>query len=121
MMRGIRIISAFLAIALMIMGAVFIIAAFSDQSKTASRLIIGGVMVVIAIVLLVLGRMKTEQVTHVIEQKIDLSGDVDLDLLKCNNCGGTLSKRNVEVRAGAVMVNCPYCGTVYQIKEAPKW
>lgn len=120
-MRGIKILSGFLAFALMIFGAIFIIAAFSDQTKTTSRLIIGGVMIAVAIVLLVLGRMRTEQVTHVIEQKIDLSGDVDLDLLKCSSCGGTLSKRNVEVRAGAVMVNCPYCNSVYQIKEAPKW
>lgn len=120
-MRGIKILSAFIAIILIILGVVFIIAAFSDQAKTSSRLIIGGSMVVIAVVLLLLGRMRTEQITHTIEQKIDLSGDVDLELLKCTSCGGTLSKKNVEVRAGAVMVNCPYCGSTYQIKEAPKW
>lgn len=105
----------------MILGVVFVIAAFSDQAKTTSRLMIGGAMIVIAIILLLLGRMRTEQITHTIEQKIDLSGDVDLEQLKCTSCGGTLSKENVEVRAGAVMVNCPYCGSVYQIKEAPKW
>lgn len=120
-MKGIKILSGFLAFALIIFGVIFIIAAFANQAKMVSRLIIGILMVVIAAVLYVLSRMKTEQVTHVIEQKIDLSGDVDLDLLKCKSCGGTLSKKNVEVRAGAVMVNCPYCGSVYQIKEAPKW
>jgi DNA-directed RNA polymerase subunit RPC12/RpoP len=120
-MRGIKVLSAFIAIILMILGVVFLIAAFSDHAKTFSRLMIGGLLVITAVVLLLLGRMRTEQITHTIEQKIDLSGDVALEMLKCTNCGGTLSKKNVEVRAGAVMVNCPYCGSTYQIKEAPKW
>ena len=54
-------------------------------------------------------------------QKIDLSGDVKLANLTCRSCGGTLSKESVAVKAGAVFVNCPYCGAAYQIEEEPKW
>jgi uncharacterized Zn-finger protein len=32
-----------------------------------------------------------------------------------------LSKENLEVKAGAIFVECPYCGASYQIEEAPKW
>jgi len=53
--------------------------------------------------------------------KIDLSGDVKLESLKCENCGGSLTPDNVKMVAGAPVVNCPYCGTSYQLTEEPKW
>jgi transcription elongation factor Elf1 len=46
---------------------------------------------------------------------------VDLETLKCRNCGAALDKSAVKVVAGAVMVTCPYCGTSYQIEEKPMW
>ena len=61
-----------------------------------------------------------ESITTVI-QKIELSGDVSLQDLGCRACGGTLGKESVAVKAGAVFVNCQYCGATYQIEEAPKW
>ena len=54
-------------------------------------------------------------------QKIDLSGDIELEKLKCQNCGGVLKKDSVTVREGAVFVDCPYCGVSYQMVEEPKW
>ena len=54
-------------------------------------------------------------------QKIDLSGDIDTEKLKCQNCGAYLEKKSVTVKAGAVFINCPYCGGTYQITEEPKW
>lgn len=56
-----------------------------------------------------------------IVQKIDFTGDLALEELKCRACGATLSKDSVEVKAGAVVVSCPFCGTSYQIEEKPKW
>jgi hypothetical protein len=53
--------------------------------------------------------------------KVDLSGDVNLETMKCRNCGGQLSPDNVKMVNGAPMVTCPYCGTVYQLTEEPKW
>jgi len=120
-MRGVKIIAVVLAVIFLLIGFFFIVGAFSDNTKMVSRLVIGGVLLLVAGVLILLSRMKTEQVSHTYHQKIDLSGDIDLEQLKCRNCGGTLSEQNVSIQAGAVMVNCPYCDSVYQIKEAPKW
>lgn len=53
--------------------------------------------------------------------KIDLSGDVNLDTLKCESCGGALTSDNIKMVAGAPVVSCPYCGTTYQLTEEPKW
>ncbi len=72
-----------------------------------------------ALIWLALQKPKPSVTTVV--QKIDLSGDVKLANLTCRSCGGTLSKESVAVKAGAVFVNCPYCGAAYQIEEEPKW
>jgi transcription elongation factor Elf1 len=59
------------------------------------------------------------------EQKVtydvQLSGDVQLEKFQCQNCGGSLSSKNVSMIAGAPTVTCPYCGVVYQLEEKPKW
>lgn len=53
--------------------------------------------------------------------KIDLPANVNLDTLKCQSCGGSLTMDNIQMVAGAPVVNCPYCHTTYQLTEDPKW
>jgi len=60
--------------------------------------------------------------TEVVQQvKIDLPGSTKVEEIKCRSCGGTLSAKDIQIVNGAPMVNCPYCGTVYQLTEEPKW
>jgi hypothetical protein len=60
--------------------------------------------------------------TEVIQQvKIDLPGETKIEQMKCRSCGGTLTADNIKIVNGAPMVNCPYCNTVYQLTEEPKW
>ncbi len=62
------------------------------------------------------------QKTEIIQEvKIDLPGDMQLEEMKCRSCGGALSSDDIKLVNGAPMVNCPYCGTVYQLTEEPKW
>ena len=60
--------------------------------------------------------------TEVIQQvKIDLPADTKVEQLTCRNCGGALKPENIKMVMGAPMVECPYCGTSYQLTEEPKW
>ena len=60
--------------------------------------------------------------TEVVQQvKIDLPGNTKIEEMKCRSCGGTLTADNIKIVNGAPMVNCPYCNTVYQLTEEPKW
>ena len=52
---------------------------------------------------------------------IDLPGEVSLETIKCQSCGGTLTKNDIKMVAGAPVVTCPFCETTYQITEEPKW
>jgi len=107
------VIAAFLAF----FGLMFIVGAQGQ----IMRLVVGVVLFGGAGVLIYLTRVQPEkkEITHV--QKIDFTGDVRLEAMKCTSCGGALSKENLIVRAGAIFVDCPYCGASYQIEEAPKW
>ena len=60
--------------------------------------------------------------TEVIQQlKIDLPADTKVEQMTCKNCGGALEPENVKMVMGAPVVECPFCGTSYQLTEEPKW
>jgi hypothetical protein len=89
----------------------------------------GAVLGVLAIVfiaggaLLVYGAVRGQK-TEVIQQvtmKVDLPGETRISQVSCRNCGGTLKPQNIKMVAGAPMVECPFCGTTYQLTEEPKW
>jgi len=64
------------------------------------------------------------QKTEVIQQvtmKVDLPGDTKVEQMTCKNCGGALKPENVKMVMGAPVVECPFCGTTYQLTEEPKW
>ena len=72
--------------------------------------------------MLVFAARKTKQETaQNITVKVDLPGDTKIEQMKCRSCGGALSANNVKLVNGAPMVTCPFCNTVYQLTEEPKW
>lgn len=124
-MRAISII-AYVAAAIMILfGVLFIWAAFGPQFNSG-WFVSGLVTVVIGFGLIAAGyflgrRAAAENASTNVTLQVDLPGDVSLDTLKCQSCGGALSAKDITMVAGAPVVNCPYCGTTYQLTEDPKW
>jgi DNA-directed RNA polymerase subunit RPC12/RpoP len=115
-------IIAYIAAAILIFfGVLFIWGAFSPDGSTG-WIFVGIISIGLGLILIWLGsRSKPVPVEEKITLQIDLPGDVNLDSLKCQTCGGALTTNNIEMVAGAPVVNCPYCGTSYQITEDPKW
>lgn len=114
-----KIIAYIVAAILVFFGVLFIWSAFSPEGNPAN-IVTGGISAVIGLGLIWLAGRKKDSDTQVV-MKIDLSGDIDLDTLQCDSCGGTISSENITVVAGAPMVKCPFCGSEYQITEEPKW
>ncbi len=120
-------IIAYIAAALFIgFGALFILAAFSpsNQSGPVGTMITGLILVGIGFGLVFFAsRRKAAQSNNGdnVTVKIDLPGNVSLDTMKCQSCGGVLTSENIKLVAGAPVVTCPYCNTTYQITEEPKW
>jgi uncharacterized membrane protein len=88
----------------------------------SAGMLIGALALVFGIVLIVIAARKTKQETaQNVTYKVDLPGETKIDQLKCRSCGGTLTSDNIKLVNGAPMVSCPYCNTVYQLTEEPKW
>jgi hypothetical protein len=99
-------------------GLMFVV---SGARGGAAQIVVGAILLAAAGFILFLALKRPEQPTTTVIQKIDLSGDVSLEQLTCRACGGVLDKKSVTVKAGAIFVNCQFCGAAYQIEEAPKW
>ena len=120
-MSAIRIIAYIAAAILIFFGILFIWGAFSPQGSPG-WIVIGLISVAIGFGLIWLGgRLKVQAGTENVTLKVDLPADVNLDTLKCENCGGPLSPDDIQMVAGAPVVICPYCHTTYQLTEEPKW
>jgi Zn finger protein HypA/HybF involved in hydrogenase expression len=122
-MSAIRVIAYIAAAILIFFGVLFIWGAFSPQGSPG-WILVGAISVAVGFGLIVLagafGRREAAAKQELI-QKIELSGDINLEKLTCRNCGGALSSDNIKMLAGAPVVRCPYCGTSYQLTEEPKW
>jgi Zn finger protein HypA/HybF involved in hydrogenase expression len=112
-----KILSYVLAALLGALGFIFLV----GSQGQISRLIIGLVLLIAAGVVVYLFRSKPQVTQNTVVQKIDLSGDVSLEGMKCKVCGAQLDKESIEVKAGAIFVTCAHCGSAYQFEEEPKW
>lgn len=105
----------------LLFGVLFIMATFSQQGQIG-WLLVGIVLVVTAFGLIWFASRKPKVETpENVTYKVDLSGDVNLESMKCKSCGGALTAQNIKMVAGAPVVTCPYCNTTYQLTEDPKW
>jgi hypothetical protein len=119
-----RIIAYVFAAISIFFGILFIWATFSPDGQIG-WLVVGVISVGIGFGLIwFAGRKSTADSSAQgdnITLKLDLPGDVNLDSMKCQSCGGVLTIDAIKMVAGAPVVSCPYCNTTYQLTEEPKW
>lgn len=52
---------------------------------------------------------------------VDIPGEVKINQLTCNNCGGAIGATDIKIKNNVPIVVCPWCNASYQISEEPKW
>ncbi|HRE27870.1 MAG TPA: hypothetical protein PK954_14620 [Anaerolineales bacterium] len=114
-----RIVGSLLAAVVGLLGLVFLIGAQGQVLRFAAGVVL--LAAAGAIVYFMLLRPQVQQIQQTVVQKIDLSGDVNLERMTCQACNAPLSKDAISLKEGAIMVTCPSCGTTYQIEEKPKY
>lgn len=117
-------IIAYIAAAIFIFfGVLFIWGAGGTGGGGLNWILMGTVSVLLGFGLIWLGsrRPAAGQGAGETVLKIDLPGQTKIEQMKCRNCGGALKAENIKMLAGAPTVECPYCGTTYQLTEEPKW
>jgi hypothetical protein len=115
----------FIGLILLFFGFVYFTAPASAGGSAATGAVFGvlGILLIAGGAGLVYGAVRGQK-TEVIQQvtmKVDLPGETKISQVTCRNCGGTLKPQNIKMVAGAPMVECPFCGTTYQLTEEPKW
>lgn len=119
-----KIIAYIFAAILIFFGVLFIWATFSPDGQLG-WLVVGVISVGIGFGLIWFAGRKKPGVAGAardsVTLNIDLPGDVNLDSMKCQSCGGVLTMDAIKMIAGAPVVSCPYCNTTYQLTEEPKW
>jgi len=108
---------------LILFGALMMVGATDPSSPNPELwLFVGFLLIAVGLVIIFFAaRKKPEAPTTNVTLKVDLPGGVNMDTLKCKSCGGTLTAENITMVQGAPVVTCPYCHTVYQLTEDPKW
>jgi len=121
-MAALKTIGYIFSAILILLGVLFVIAAFGETWSPGTA-VAGGIMIAVGfgiILLAALFKPKSQQ-TQQTTLKVELPGDVNIERFQCQDCGAQLSMDNVKMVAGAPMVDCPYCGAAYQLTEEPKW
>jgi DNA-directed RNA polymerase subunit RPC12/RpoP len=119
-----KIVGYIVAAILIFFGVLLVWSAFSPEATSPGGQLVGGIALAalgLGIVVAIRLREPKPKQEVVIKQQIDIGGDVEMESLKCKNCGAQLDKGAIGTVEGAVVVNCPYCGATYQIVEEPKW
>lgn len=97
----------------------------AGSGQLVSRLIVGLISVAVGVAIIWVVRTRgpatIQQITQQVELDLEAGGELNVEKLKCQSCGAELSKDSVSLVQGAVMINCPYCGSTYQLTEEPKW
>ncbi len=118
-----KIIGYIFAGILVFFGVLWLWSAFTPNAPLVSRLFTSAVLIGIGLIIIIVIKLREPKPEQKIEitQKIDVSGDIEMEKLKCKNCGADLDKNSIKLAEGAIIVSCPYCGTTYQMTEEPKW
>jgi Na+/melibiose symporter-like transporter len=121
-MSALRIIGYIAAAILIFFGVMFIWATFNPEGQIG-YLLTGTISVLFGFGLIWLASRKPAGAAgeQNVTLKMDLPGETKISQMKCQSCGGSLSAENVKMIAGAPVVECPFCGSTYQLTEEPKW
>ena len=125
-----RVALLLLSVPFWLLGLLFIISSFDPsaaaQGKVASRIILGGLMVVAALLFTVFALIPSKKAGAgkdggpVTQQ--EPPGQLNIKKIKCQNCGADLDPNSAVLGSeGTMSYSCPYCGGTFLLEEAPKW
>ncbi|MCK4232920.1 hypothetical protein KAX75_00705 [candidate division WOR-3 bacterium] len=127
---AILVLGGFFSLIFLFFGVLFIWSAGAAGVDSGARLSTGIILIFIGFIFIAITigisifiykRLHPKEEKIEITQKIDLTGDIQLQTMKCQKCGAQLDKNSVTLKEGAIFVSCPYCGSDYEVEEAPKW
>jgi len=56
-----------------------------------------------------------------ITQRLEVPGQIKVQVLKCPNCSAALDVNQIKIVEGVPSIECSYCGHTFEVTEEPKW
>ena len=113
------------AVLFFLLGLLFFVAAFHPDAvaagQTTGRILIGAVLAVAGGFMIYLSRIKPVIQKVEVHQSFEAPGELNLQEVKCRQCGAQLSAKEMKIVSGAAVISCPYCDAAYHLEEEPKW
>lgn len=116
-MKAQTVILALSGVALIFLGIIFLIASVYETT----RIITGAFLSIAGFLLLFFASRTTGTTEPAKKYVVELPSQMEVQSIKCPNCGAQIKAENVTVESGITRVKCIYCGSVSQISEEPKW
>ena len=115
-MNASRVLGYVIASGLLFLGLLFAWA--SSVQETPTRL--GVALISVAAALAMIYFLQRSKPTEIV-QKLEVSGPMKAQEMRCPNCSAVLSLDLATVVAGIPTIKCPYCGNSFEVTEKPKW
>ena len=113
-----------IAVAIIFFFAIIFALASSYPTLTAqaaqTRLLTSGILFIVGLAVIA-GIYLTTRKPKTIIQRLEVSGPMKAEQIKCPNCGGSIDANQIKIVSGVPYVKCPYCGTTFEVTEEPKW
>lgn len=99
---------------LLIFGVIFALASV----YAPTRLVVSALLFLTGFgILYYIRRQQPVQIT----QKLEVPGQIKVQMLKCANCSAALDINQIEIVKGVPSIRCSYCGHTFEVTEEPKW
>jgi predicted Zn finger-like uncharacterized protein len=121
--KAITILGAIAVTVLFFFAVIFALASSYQgiPAQTAqTRLITSGLLFIIGLAVIV-GIYYVTRKPKTVIQRLEVSGQMKGAAIKCPNCSASIDANEIKIVSGVPYVKCPYCGTIFEVTEEPKW
>ena len=115
-MKASRFLGYILVAILLFIGLLFAWASSVQYAETR----LGVALISVASALIILYLLQRGKPGEIV-QRVELSGPVKAQEIRCPNCSALLDLEKVKVVDGIPTIKCPYCGRSFEVTEKPKW
>jgi DNA-directed RNA polymerase subunit RPC12/RpoP len=117
---ALKVVIAFFALSLLLLGGIFLIAGGMENIITGVALV--GIGFGLFAFIFFVERIEAKRpITQKVSVTMGGSGEFRDKEIKCPSCGAPVGENDITLISGGLMIKCPYCNSTSALEEEPKW
>jgi predicted RNA-binding Zn-ribbon protein involved in translation (DUF1610 family) len=119
------VIGAISAAVLFFFGFIFVLSAGAEALRNQPeqqilRLVEGVILLIVGFAIAYVTYVYSRKPTTITHQ-VEISGPMKAASIRCPNCSASVDTNRITIKQGVPYATCPYCGTIFEVVEEPKW